>query len=99
VTPLGARRWYTKTTNGFRGHSGCLPADPHVDVFREAFDAYKFLAYLPVRAARLGYWTCEVPVVRAYPSGDVSTKISSVRGRLCLPAVVLRAATSRYDLP
>ncbi|WFE19299.1 glycosyltransferase family 2 protein [Solwaraspora sp. WMMD937] len=93
----GARTWYTDTTNGFRGHSARLLADPRVGVFRDVFDAYELLAYLPVRAARLGLRVCEVPVTRAYPAGAVPTKIKGWSGNLNLLAVAARAATGRYD--
>lgn len=99
VTSLGARRRYTDTTNGFRGHSVRLLADPRVAVFRDVFQAYELLAYLPVRAARLGLRTCEVPVCRSYPPGEVPTKISSVTGHMDLLAVVLRAVRGCYDPP
>ncbi|SBT37687.1 glycosyltransferase family 2 protein [Micromonospora auratinigra] len=93
----GARTWYTDTTNGFRGHSARLLADPRVGVFRTVFDAYELLAYLPVRAARLGLRVGEVPVTRAYPRGAVPTKITKWSGHLDLLAVAARAATGRYD--
>lgn len=97
VSSAGARHWYTDTTNGFRGHSARLLSDPRVGVFRDVFAAYELLAYLPVRAARLGLRVTEVPVTRAYPDGEVPTKINSVTGHLDLLAVVLRAAAGRYD--
>jgi len=93
----GARTWYTDTTNGFRGHSARLLADPRVNVFRDVFDAHELLAYLPVRAARLGLRVCEVPVTRAYPAGAVPTKIKGLSGNLDLLGVAARAATGRYD--
>lgn len=97
LTSIGARRWYTDTTNGFRGHSAELLADPRVGVFRDVFEAYELLAYLPVRAARLGYRTVEVPVRRAYPDDELPTKIHSVGAHLDLLAVVVQAAAGRYD--
>lgn len=97
ISSLGARRRWTDTTNGFRGHSARLLADPAVGVFRDVFSAYELLAYLPVRSARLGLRTCEVPVTRAYPPGDVPTKITKLTGHADLLAVVLKAATGRYD--
>lgn len=76
VTSLAARRRYTDTTNGFRGHSRELLADARVAPMRAVFDTYELLAYLPIRAARLGYRCSEVPVTRAYPAdGAVPTKI------------------------
>ncbi|MDG4764352.1 glycosyltransferase family 2 protein [Solwaraspora sp. WMMD406] len=93
----GGRTWYTDTTNGFRGHSARLLTDPRVGVFRDVFDAYELLAYLPVRAAQLGLRVCEVPVTRAYPAGAVPTKIKGWSGNLDLLAVAARAATGRYN--
>ncbi|WBB71756.1 glycosyltransferase family 2 protein [Micromonospora sp. WMMD1128] len=93
----GARKWYTDTTNGFRGHSARLLTDPRVGVFRTVFDAYELLTYLPVRAARAGLRVCEVPVTRAYPRGAVPTKITAWSGNRDMLAVAARAATGRYD--
>lgn len=98
VTSVGARRRYTDTTNGFRGHSARLLSDPRVDVFRDVFCTYELLAYLPIRAARLGYTCTEVPVTRAYPAdGGVPTKIHGRRGQLDLVQILGRAAFGRYD--
>lgn len=97
VSSAGARRWYTDTTNGFRGHSARLLADPRVAVFRDVFDSYELLAYLPVRAARLGYRTCEVPVTRSYPHGEVPTKITSVAAHAALMRTLVRAASGSYN--
>jgi hypothetical protein len=97
VISLGARRRFTDTTNGFRAHSATLLRDPDVDVFRDVFDAYELLAYLPVRAARLGHRCTEIPVSRVYPPGATPTKINSVTGHLDLIGVLLRAAAGRYD--
>ena len=98
VTSLAARRRYTDTTNGFRGHSRALLADPRVAPFRSIFDTYELLAYLPIRAARLGYRCTEVPVTRRYPPlGAIPTKIHGRRAQLELVAILLRAAAGRYD--
>jgi dolichol-phosphate mannosyltransferase len=98
LTSLAARRRYTDTTNGFRGHSRALLADPRVAPFRNIFDTYELLAYLPIRAARLGYRCTEVPVTRRYPpAGAVPTKIHGRRAQFELVAILLRAAAGRYD--
>jgi dolichol-phosphate mannosyltransferase len=98
VTSLAARKRYTDTTNGFRGHSRALLTDPRVEPLREVFDSYELLAYLPIRAARLGYRCLEVPVTRAYPdSGEVPTKIHGRRGQLVLAKILGRAAFGRYN--
>jgi dolichol-phosphate mannosyltransferase len=95
---VGARRRFTDTTNGFRGHSRALLEDPRVDVFRPVFDSYELLAYLPVRAARLGYRTCEVPVTRAYPRAQATpTKIHGTSAHLHLVRILLRAVTGAFD--
>lgn len=98
VTSLAARKRYTDTTNGFRGHSRQLLADARVAPMRSVFDTYELLAYLPIRAARLGYRCTEVPVTRAYPDdGAVPTKIHGRRGQFELVRILGRAASGRYD--
>jgi dolichol-phosphate mannosyltransferase len=98
VTSAGARTWYTDTTNGFRGHSRALLVDPRVDIRRDVFDTYELLAYLPVRAARLGYTVREVPVSRRYPdSGPTPTKIHGAGAHSRMMRILLNAATGRYD--
>lgn len=99
VVSAGARTWYTDTTNGFRGHSARLLTDPRVAAFRDLFDSYELLWYLPVRAARLGLRVCEVPVTRAYPPGEIPTKIKNLSGHLDLLTGAVRAATGRYNPP
>lgn len=98
LTSIAALRWYTDTTNGFRGHSRALLSDARVDVFREIFDSYELLAYLPIRAARLGYRTCEVPVSRRYPSNQpIPTKIHGTSAHADLLRILLRAAAGRLN--
>jgi dolichol-phosphate mannosyltransferase len=98
VTSLAARQRFTDTTNGFRGHSRALLTDPRVAPMREVFDTYELLAYLPIRAARLGHSCTEVPVTRAYPpAGDVPTKIHGRSAQFDLVKILARAAAGRYD--
>ncbi len=95
---LGAHFWYTDTTNGFRGYSSQLLEDKRVSPFRDIFSTYELLAYLSVRAPRLGYRVKEIPVTRAYPqSGGVPTKIHNVSGHMELLTIVLNAMRGRYD--
>jgi dolichol-phosphate mannosyltransferase len=98
VTSAAARRRYTDTTNGFRGHSRALLADPRVAPMREVFDTYELLAYLPIRAARLGYTCTEVPVTREYPpAGAIPTKIHGRAAQFELVKILGRAAAGRYN--
>lgn len=100
VTSLAARHRYTDTTNGFRGHSRALLLDPRVAPMRDVFDTYELLAYLPIRAARLGYECHEVPVTRAYPpAGEIPTKIHGRGAQLALVRILGRAALGRYNPP
>lgn len=97
ITSLAARRWFTDTTNGFRGHSRRLLQDSRVAPLRDVFDSYELLAYLPIRASRIGYRVAEVPVTRAYPSeGSVPTKVRGLAARWRLLAILLRAAVGKY---
>ena len=89
---LGAHHWYTDTTNGFRGHSRRLLSDRGMAIFREIFETYELLAYIPVEAARRGFKVSEVPVRREYPaSGGVPTKITGIRTHFGLIRILFDA--------
>lgn len=89
---------YTDTTNGYRGYSKRYLEHPDVEPFRDIFDTYELLAYLSVKAPRLGLTTYEIPVTRTYPSdGKVPTKISSFRGNFLLIAILWHLAWGKYD--
>lgn len=95
---LAAGHWYTDTTNGFRAYSADYLRDPRVAPFRDVFDRYALLFYLTVRARRLGYRTCEIPVARSYPKDKKTpTKISGFRGRLAMLAELWDVVKGRYD--
>ncbi len=95
---LGARRWYTDTTNGFRAYSDNLLRDSRIAVFRDVFVGYELHYYLAIRAGRLGFRITEIPVTRAYPKhGPVPTKISPFRGNLGIFTTLLKAVTHQYN--
>lgn len=95
-----SRHRYTDTTNGFRGYSRKLLEDPRVAVFRDVFVGYELHYYLAIRAARLGFRVCEVPVARRYPSeGPIPTKISPIRGNLRVLKCLFAACLGRYNPP
>jgi len=98
LVSLGARHWYTDTTNGFRAYSSDLLSDPRMAVFRDVFVGYELHYYLAIRAGRLGFRITEIPVTRAYPKhGPVPTKISPFRGNLGIFATLLKAVTHQYN--
>ena len=98
LTSFAARYCYTDTTNGFRGHSAKLLRHPRVNIFRDVFDSYELLAYLPIRAKRVGLGVCEVPVIRRYPKGvAIPTKIQGVGGQFRLLNILLKAVIGRYN--
>ena len=98
VTSAAARTWYTDTTNGFRGHSRRLLSDPRVAPLRDVFDTYELLAYLPIRASRLGLRVTEVPARRTYPASEPTpTKITGWSGNTELLRILARAAAGRYN--
>lgn len=98
ITSIAAQFRYTDSTNGFRGHSSRLILDERVGVFRDLFDTYELLAYLPIRAARLGYNCLEIPASRTYPAqGAIPTKIHGLRSQLSLIKILLSAAFGRYN--
>ena len=97
---LAARHRYTDTTNGFRAYSRALLTDPRVAPFRSVFSGYELHYYLAIRAARLGYSVCEIPVTRAYPAeGKVPTKIRGFRGNMLILQTLFHACLGHYDPP
>jgi glycosyltransferase involved in cell wall biosynthesis len=95
---IAARFRYTDTTNGFRAYSRRLLLDPRVAPFREVFSRYELHYYLAIRASRLGYRVCEVPVTRRYPPrGKVPTKISPLTGNLLILRTLFAACLGRFD--
>lgn len=100
LTSFGARHWYSDTTNGFRGHSRRLLEDPRVAPLREEFDTYELLAYLPIRAAQLGYRITEVPVSRTYPRDEPPpTKIHGASAYVRMLGILANAAIGGYNPP
>lgn len=98
IISLAARRRLTDTTQGFRAYSRRYLSDPHVQPFREIFDRYELLAYLSVRAGRLGYRVVEIPTTRIYPqTGAIPTKINGIGGNLDLIRVLVGVLTGAYD--
>lgn len=97
LTSLGAKFWFTDSTNGFRGHSAGLLGHPELGIFRKEFDSYELLAYIPVRARQVGLSVREVPVTRRYPKGVVTpTKIHGARAKVNILIILLRVLTGRY---
>ncbi|GEP01916.1 glycosyltransferase family 2 protein [Methylobacterium haplocladii] len=96
---LASRRfWYTDTTNGFRAYSRNLLLDGRVAPFRARFDRYQLLFYLSIRAPRLGFRVCEIPVERRYPANTATpTKISGLRGRLSMLQELFDVAIGKYN--
>lgn len=89
---------YTDTTNGYRAYSRALLQDIRIDPLRKIFDTYELLAYLSVKAPRLGFRTTEIPVTRVYPkTGKVPTKISPLQGNILLMKILLSLAFNKYD--
>ena len=95
---LGARFRYTDSTNGFRAFSRRFLQDPRVRPFRAVFDTYNLHYYLAVRAPRLGFRVCEIPVTRRYPAhGPTPSKIGGVTGKLHVLKQAALAALGAYD--
>jgi len=94
---LGAGFRYTDTTNGFRAFSRRLLLDRRVRPFRAVFDTYNLHYYLAVRAARLGFRVCELPVTRRYPArGPAPSKIGGLSGKLHILRQTFVAACGGY---
>ena len=95
---LAAGQWFTDTTNAYRAYSRAYLTHPAVQPLREVFVGYELLAYLSIRATRLGLKACEVPVTRAYPkTGATPTKIKGMRGNADLLKILFRALAGQYN--
>lgn len=100
VISLTAGKYFTDTTNAFRAYSSQYLQDPKVQPLRDIFMNYELLAYLSVRASKLGMKCCEIPVARVYPSsGKVPTKISKFKGNGELLAVLFKNLFGAYNPP
>lgn len=89
---------WTDTTQGFRAYSRRMLLDNKVAPFRDVFSTYELLAYLSYRVPKLGYRCIELPTARRYPAtGDVPTKISSVKGNLAVLQILVRACLGIYN--
>jgi len=89
---------YTDTTNGYRAYSRKLLLDEKVAPFRKIFDTYELLAYLSVKAPRLGFRVIEIPVTREYPKNiKIPTKISPIRGNLKLIEILIGLLFGKYN--
>ncbi|HEX4414789.1 MAG TPA: glycosyltransferase family 2 protein [Lacipirellulaceae bacterium] len=97
LSSLAGRKWWTDTTQGFRAYSRRLLFDDRIQPFRDVFATYELLAYLSVRAPRLGYVCIELPTARRYPPGEVPTKISSIRGNFKVFRILLAACLGAYN--
>lgn len=93
---FAAKYWYTDVTNGFRAYTPKFLLDKRVQPFRDIFIRYEFMFYLLVRAAQLGYKVTEIPVKRAYPKGEVPTKISGLKAYYDLLLTLYRVVTGYY---
>jgi len=97
---LGAGIRYTDTTNGFRAFSRRLLLDPRVRPFRAVFDTYNLHYYLAVRAPRLHFRVCEIPVARRYPKmGPTPSKISGWSAKVHILKQTVVAACGGYNPP
>jgi dolichol-phosphate mannosyltransferase len=97
ITSVASGFRFTDTTNGFRGHTRRLLESKKLSIFREVFQTYELIAYMPISAKRNGFQVCEVPVTRSYPAnGEVPTKIHGIQGQLQLLQILLNAALGKY---
>lgn len=98
ITSVASRFRYTDTTNGFRGFSKELISSGDIAIFREIFDTYELIFYLPIRASRLAFKVCEVPVHREYPQeGPTPTKIKGLNSYIKLLRILFSASTGKYN--
>lgn len=89
---------FTDTTNGFRGYSSKFLQDNNVQPFRNIFCNYELLFYLSIRACKLNFRICEVPVSRIYPKGaPIPTKIVGIKAKLNILKETISAIMGFYN--
>jgi len=99
IISITAKRRFTDTTNAYRAYSKKYITHPAVQPFRDIFVTYELLAYLSVKANRLGLMTCEIPVTREYPKNvKTPTKIKGFRGNNLLLKILFDNAKGKYDV-
>ena len=98
VISLTAHKWFTDTTNAYRAYSREYITHPQLQPYRDIFQTYELLAYLSVRATRLGLKACEIPVTRAYPKNEKTpTKISPIKGNAELMKILFKNLFGAYN--
>lgn len=98
VISIAARFRYTDSTNGFRAYSCEFLRDQKVRPFRNIFSTYNLHYYLAIRAPRLGYKVCEIPVARRYPANvPTPSKIGGISGKLHILKQTFFAAFGIYN--
>jgi dolichol-phosphate mannosyltransferase len=98
VISIAAGFRYTDTTNGFRGYSCKFLSDSKVRPFRKIFSTYNLHYYLAIRAPRLGYKVCEIPVTRRYPAKvPTPSKIGGLSGKIHILKQTFLAALGMYN--
>jgi dolichol-phosphate mannosyltransferase len=99
IISFTAKRRFTDTTNAYRAYSKKYITHPAVQPFRDIFITYELLAYLSVKASRLGLMICEIPVTREYPKNEkIPTKIKGFRGNNLLLKILFDNARGKYDV-
>lgn len=99
IISLTAGKWFTDTTNAYRGYSKKYITHPSVQPFRDVFVTYELLAYLSVMATKLGLRACEIPVRREYPKNEKApTKIKGFRGNQQLLKILFANLFGRYKV-
>jgi len=99
IISFTARRRFTDTTNAYRAYSKKYITHPAVQPFRDIFITYELLAYLSVKANRLGLMVCEIPVTREYPKNEkIPTKIKGFQGNKLLLKILFENARGKYDI-
>ena len=99
IISITAKKWYTDTTNAYRGYSKKYLEHPQVQPLRDIFMTYELLAYLSVKADQLKLKTCEIPVKREYPKkGKTPTNISFFKGNSDLLKILFRNLFHKYDV-
>lgn len=97
LTSIAALRWFTDSTNGYRGFSRRMLFDKKIGIFRDIFMNYELITFLPIAAGRLRYKVKEVPVSRIYPKDEPTpTKITGLKSYADLLKILFKSGIGSY---
>ena len=94
---LGAHKCISDGSNGFKAYSMKFLTDERVNPFRDIFNKYELVYYLPSAACRMRFKTTEIPVTRIYPKNEKVPTKSGFKDNWATIIIMLRLLFGGYQ--